>query len=386
MVKTKPFPIAGAASPGRGPLSAGALMLAAAACALALIGCLPGRGSIDVRPESLSIPCAAPGPRVSLSLCGGTLLAVYADKSTTTLDAVEVPVAAHLPEQAPPGSVIDRIDTAPPLAPRFGEHVLASDAGSAAVLYLDRESESKTVLKAAVRQASSPGWYLDILGDGIPVAVVQAGGGSFDAFWSSGALLGRRLLSAADPATVREPFAADAPGCPAGAGSFTAFDAGSRTLFSVRAGADGYACAPVPGAGPVHASLDSDGTLSVLSWEPDSRRLVLRERGPDGGLTRSMVTLCDNTDSVAMVRAGPSRALLYLFVEGRPRVAGGVGYQLSLLAPGSVLGKGGSRYRKAVLCAADGPITSFSAVASADALWVLVAREGVTLLRVGLSP
>jgi hypothetical protein len=386
MVKRNPLHTQKKAAQGRGHAPLASLLLCSAAASL-LGGCLAGRQIMDVRPESLTIPAGTPGARVSLALCGDALVAVYSDKASTTLNLVQIPLSGRLPADPPAASVIDKIDIAPPLSPLFGEHILAVHGDAAALLYQDRESDSKTILKAGGRKLSDPAWSLDILEpSGDPVALLPSAGG-FDAFWASDSLLTRSLQGAAAPQECIAPFTLTGTASMAGDSCFTAYNASSRSLTAVQREDGGFSWTAIAGACAVHSSLlSADGRIEVLSWEASSRRLVLFEqKAPGGAFTRSIVTLCDNTGSVAILPGHSPQSHVFLFDESRQKGGGKNLYQLSLIAPGSLLGKGSARYRKAVLSSADAPVSSFSAVITADALYVLLLQKELTLLRVGLA-
>lgn len=355
-----------------------------------ICGCGVGRQLIDVHPESLVVAGGTSGACLSLALAGDALLAVYPDKATTTLDMLQIPVGPHLPERPPAATIIDKVDVAPPLSSRFGEHVLAASGGTATVLYLDRVSDAKTVLKAASRSLNETQWSLDILEPaGEPLAALPDGKGAFDVFWSAGSLFSRKLWGpVSTPLSYVTPFTLEGRACSSSADGFTAFDSESNSLLAIRRSAAGFTRMTVPGAGPVHASLVSSmGILSVLSWDPRTRRLgVWEQKSATGGFTRSIVTLCDSTDSVALLPGPAASTYLFLFDESRTRGGGKTLYQLSLIAPASRLGRGGAQYRKAVLVSGDTPIDAFAAVETADAVYALVLQGHLMLLRVGLSP
>ena len=56
-----------------------------------------------------------------------------------------------------------------------------------------------------------------------------------------------------------------------------------------------------------------------------------------------------------------------------------------MIAPSSLFGLLGGRYRKAVLFSANDAINGFSAVRTSNALYVLVSRQELSLVRVGLN-
>ena len=156
---------------------------------LVLGGCSARGPFARVSPESLLLSRGPSAPFLSLAELSGTLYAVYADRATTTLDLVEVPVGPHLPLAAPAPQVIDKVDTAAPLSSTFGEHVLSANGGTVAVMYLDRETDVKNVLKLATRSTGEQQWNLEILEPaGDPLALVPNEGGGFDAAWSPGLL------------------------------------------------------------------------------------------------------------------------------------------------------------------------------------------------------
>jgi hypothetical protein len=76
-----------------------------------------------------------------------------------------------------------------------------------------------------------------------------------------------------------------------------------------------------------------------------------------------------------------------MFLFDEERQLGGIRaqYQLSVIAPGTLLGAIGARYRKAALLSGTEPIETFAAVEAQDALYVLVLQGGLKLLRVGLA-
>jgi hypothetical protein len=98
------------------------------------------------------------------------------------------------------------------------------------------------------------------------------------------------------------------------------------------------------------------------------------------------VTLANNTQSVALLPGRAPSTYLFLFDESRPQGVGIVAHQVSIIAPGPMLGALGGRYRKAVLCSGERPVESLSAVVVGNALYVLVQQGDLTLFRVALAP
>lgn len=359
--------------------------------ALTLIsgGCAARGPFTRVTTESLVLSHAPAAPFLSLAQLSGTLYAVYADRATTTLDLVEIPTGPHLPPAAPAPEVIDKVDVVAPLAPAFGEHVLSVGRQGAAVLYRDRETDVKTVLKLAARSLDQKQWLLEVLEPaGDPLALFPEEGGGFDAAWSFGLLSYRPVGRSTTQGTPVLPFSILGQPSPDGAGAFTAFDSLTSSLLFLRWAETGFVKRVIEGGTPVHASLRSDsGRLKVVTWDARTRRLVLhQEAAPGGTITSATVTLCDGTKRLALLPGLSDSTVLVVFDETQPVGAGKTDYRVSLIAPGSLLGVRGTGYRKAVVTSGDAPLTGFAATRTADALYIVVSQGDLRLLRVPLSP
>jgi len=354
------------------------------ACIALLAGCA-GRQLLDVHPERLTIPAVAPGGRVSLALTDTSLLGIFSDTATTTLDQLAMPISEHLPGQPPAVSVIDKIDGSPPLSASFGEHVLLVHDGMASVLYQDRVNDVKMILKLGSRPIAGTQWYVDTLEPpGLPVALLAGDKGSTSAFWSSGGLAARMAPTAAT--TIVRPLSASLPGSIAGPAAFTAYDEDTHTLLLARRASDTLAVVPVEGGARIQSSLaDARGRVTVLAWNDGTRRLqLLEERASPGKFSTTTVTLCEGTTHVQILPGDAGGTYLFLFDESVRR-GGATVHQLSLIAPSSQFGVLGGRYRKAVLFSAEDQIKGFSAARTANALYVLVAGRDLSVLRVGLN-
>ena len=285
--------------------------------------------------------------------------------------------------------IIDKVDISTPLPATFGEHVLAADGNAVRVLYLDRESDAKLVLKAASLPRDASQWDLDIMDPpGDPLAILTDERGAVEAFWAAGGMKSRALSGIGPTSDVLPAFDLFHRPSTSGPHAFTAYGRVQRALFAVRHGAQGSSATVVPGAGAVHASLErSDGTLSVLSWDEAARRLILQEqKSPETAFTTTTVTLCDGTGSVAILPGSSASSYLILFDETRLSGGGATVSQLSLLAPGSLIGAGRTRYRKAVIASGESPILGFAATRVADALYVIVVQGALKLYRIALFP
>jgi hypothetical protein len=354
-----------------------------------LAGCAAGNRPLPVPIESMDIPARVPGRFLSLACAGDALIAVFSDRESTTLKMIQMPVGDHLPAEAPPASVIDRIDTTPPLSPSFGVHVLAVQNSMESILYPVRQGEEKTVLKLASKSLDASQWTFDVVEPaGDPVAILPGDKGSLSIFWAAGSLLSRSYPDGTAPMTLRSPFAMVDRASVFASTGFTAYDGISHSLLTF-AGNDGSGMRAIAGAGPVHSSLlASDGRLAVLTWDAATRRLVLLEGQPgESSVSGTTVTLCDQTATVALlpVRGERSR-YLFLFDEERRRGGGGrVQHDLSLIAPARVLGALGSRYRKTVLVSGDERIEGFAVLQARNSLYVFVNHGKLSLLRAGLG-
>ncbi|MGO9309600.1 MAG: hypothetical protein ACLQDL_11330 [Spirochaetia bacterium] len=364
-------------------------VLVVAACALAAGGCALRGPFVKVNTESLLVSHGPAAQFLSLASSAGSLYAIFADRSTTTLDLVTVPEGPHLPSAPPPVEVIDKVDVAPPLSPAFGEHLLSVAGGSAAVLYLDRATDVRNVLKLATRKLGETQWNLDVLeppGDPLLLAPDEAGG--FGVAWSSGSLSYRPAGAQAAASVQPLAFKLEGHARPDGAGGFTAFDSLTSQLLALRWTGSGFSTQVIVGGSPVQASLRSSaGLLSVISWDAQSRRLLLhQEKAPGGAFSSATVTVCDGTETVALLRGRTDATFIVLFDEVRSLGAGRTVSELSLIAPGTLLGGRGTRYRKAILASGDSLIDGFAAARTPDALYLLVSQGDLRLLRIPLTP
>ena len=360
----------------------------AAACTLVMGGCAVRGPFVNVRTESLQLSPGPAAPFLSLAASQGSLYCIFADRSMTTLDLALLPDGPQLPSSPPAAEVIDKVDVVAPLSPLFGEHVLSVAGGRGAVLYLDRESDVKNVLKLATRTYGEKQWNLDVLEPpGDPLDLEPGASGGWDAAWSSGIVSRRPAAGQAPPGTTL-PFKLLGRPSADGSGGFTAFDSLTSELLWLRWTGSGFTTRIVPGGSPVQSSLRSpSGRLRVLSWDAKARRLLLHQDSvPSGTFSTSTVTVCDGTDSVVLLPGQSDATFLVVFDEVRAVGGGRFVSQVSLIAPGSLLGARGSRYRKAVLSSSEARIDGFAAARTTDALYVLVSQGSVKLLRIPLAP
>lgn len=341
-----------------------------------------------LHPETMSIPGNSHGRFVSLAVAGTSLVAAFSERETTTLKFLRLPLGPHLPAEAPAATIVDKIDVAPPLSPTFGAHVLSTHGDIIDILYQDRESEDRSILKLASKSLDAPQWNLDVLEPpGDPLAVLPAANGALSVFWAADAILSRRLPGFSPLSTLRSSFQKAGQASVYGPGGFTVYDAASRSLIVVSGSDTGFISRELPGAAAVHSSLlSSDGQLAVLTWDAQTRRLsLLEERSGAARISRSTITLSERTGTVALLTA-PGRST-YMFLFDEERQLGGIRaqHQLSIIAPGYLLGAIGTRYRKAALLSGTEPIEGFAAVETQDALYVLALQGGLKLLRLGLA-
>lgn len=341
-----------------------------------------------LHPETLLIEAHSPGRFLSLAIAGTNLLATFSDRETTTLKFMTIPLGPHLPSEAPTATIVDKVDVSPPLSPTFGAHMLAARGDAVDILYLCRESDDRSILKLAYKTLEARQWNLDVLEPpGEPLAALPDQKGTVSAFWAAGSLLSRVLPGASLVSTLRSPFQLTGQASVFGADGFTVYDAASRSLLVVRRSESGFFSREFPGASAVQSSLLSpDGLLAVLTWDAPTRRLSLLEQIPDADrVSRTTVSLSEGTGKVALLPS-PIRST-YMFLFDEERQLGGIRahYQLSVIAPGTLLGALGARYRKGTLLSGSEPVEGFAAVESQDALYVLALQGGLKLLRVALS-
>ncbi len=306
-----------------------------------------------------------------------------------TLDYLSFPDDDHLPSAAPTPSIIDKIDVNAPGPSTFGAHALAATANTLRVLYLDRESDSRLVLKMASLPAGSTQWELDVLDPpGNPLALLTDAHGSVQAYWAAGAMKSRTVTPTGPTADILPAFDGTARASIAGPDAFTAYSSNQRALYVVRRNAQGDATSVLPGAGPLQASLEAaNGALTVLSWDDGTRRLVLQEQSAVGSpFSKTTVTLSDGTTSLALLPGGASFRYIMLFDETHISGNGVAISQLSMIAPGSLIGAGRTRYRKSIIASGEMPIAGFAAARTASALYVLLAQGGLRLYRIALFP
>jgi len=363
-------------------------VLLALAVVAALSGCSARGRLVSVHPESLQLSGGATGTALSITADSSALYAVYADRATAGLDMITLPIGPHLPATAPAPELIDKVDTAAPLSPAFGEHVMASGGGRIAVLYLDRKADPHGVLKLASRATGATQWDLDVLEPaGDPLALLPDGSGGFGAAWTSGLLYYRSQggrMPAPDPPI---PLQLEGRPGPDGQDGFTAYDRLASVLLWLGWNGTGFSATPVPDGGTVSASLRSPrGRLAVASYSPRERRLLLHQQSPGASAFSSQtVTVCDGTTGVALLPGPSDSSFVFVYDEARTISAGRTAYQLSVIAPGSALGVLGSRYRKAVLAQGDLRIDAFAAARTADALYVLLSQGSLRILRIPLA-
>ena len=365
--------------------AASALLLAV----FAMAGCGLRGGALDLKPSSLAVAPRPAGAYLSMAVDAGRIHALYTDPAATTLDLVTLPQnGGALPSTPPAVEVIDKLDVAAPLAPFFGEHLMAAQDGTVGILYRDRETDTKTVLKLAWKGDGESAWNLDVLDPaGDPLCLTPDAKGGFSAAWTSG-VISRRNPAGAAGLTV-PPISLSLVGRPqpTGAEGFTAYDATTSSLLDFEWNGAGYSAQPVPDGGPVHGSLRTpSGRLEIASYDPARRRLLLHEqKGSDGGFSTQTITVCDGTSQVVLL-PGRGDSSLVIFDETRLGGTGRIVSQLSVLGPGSVLGGRGARYRKGVLSVGDARIEGFAAARTEDSLYVLLSQGSVRLLRIPLYP
>jgi len=301
---------------------------------------------------------------------------------------MRLPLGPHLPAEAPAATIVDKIDVSPPLSPTFGAHVLSTHGNTVDILYLDREGEDRSILKLASKSLDAPQWNLDVLEPaGQPLAALPEANGTLTVFWAADAILSRRLPGSSPLSILRSSFQLGGHPSVYGPGGFSVYDAAARSLVVVSGSETGFISRELAGAAPVHSSLiSSDGMLAVLTWDAQTRRLfLLEQRSETEKISRSTITLSEGTGTVTLLPAPGRSTYMFLFDEERQPGGMRVRHQLSIIAPGYLLGAIGARYRKATLLSGMDPIDGFAAAETQDALYVLALQGGLKLLRLGLA-
>lgn len=355
--------------------------LAAALAAAAGWGLGPREAPV-LPSASLAFPGIRPSPFCTLLRRGPNLTVVLADRDTTSLRVIEVPVSGPLPEAAPEPVFVDKVDIVPPLGGSFGLHAAAEVDGRLRLLYLDREKEDRLLLKRITEDSGE--WRLELVEPlGLPVAVLAAPDGEAVDAWAPDALL---LRGAAGDQVVREGFlprgqsALLDPEREPGPSGFGCWDDATGQLYVVSTGSEGVRCFPVPGAGEVFALAEApDGTLAVTTWDPASRRILLLERAAgDDVFRQTTVTVCDGTSSLFLVWT-PS-GWLFVYDEVKPAPLGRWTWELGVLSP-EPRTVGRPRYRRSVVSSGSEPLSGFRALIAEGALFVLELRGALRLLK-----
>lgn len=369
-------------------------LLPLAACAallLPLLACGRGSDGAPVRYDSLMLPAHRQGPVVSAAVSAGRLMIAYTDREYASLSVAYLPLEGPWEASRAAVETVDRIDWADGLASDFGSLLLSVDGDRENLFYLDREREGAGVLKWASRRAGSDSWQVEVLAPpGRPVAFLPSRDGAAAFFWAESGLHGASLpplqaggsarqrisvFSAAD----RFPAASEGAAAVLSAGGrigFTAYDADTDSLSYWDWKEGRLDPSPIRGGGRVHAArMEPDGTLAVLLYDPRTRRIGLYEQPrPDGPWRETGVTLADDVSALNL--QGGWDGYRFLYAERR---SGRQGEPLSVL---SLLRRDRQRYVRSVLSSGDVEIRCLSAAEKDDALYVVLLRDGIEVLRV----
>ena len=200
--------------------------------------------------------------------------------------------------------LIDRIDTEPPLTAAFAEHAAAVTARGLALLYRDRQSESKTLLKLALRLPASHDWRLDLREPaGSPLALLAREDGDVDCAWAATPGLYLRAGRASVEVLQAGIQPVGRASTAAALRAFTVFDGTTQRLWWFRLPEGPPQAGWIEGPGPVHASAErageaQRGLLAVAAYDAPSRKLALWEEQPGGRFSRTTVTVCEGTREV----------------------------------------------------------------------------------------
>jgi hypothetical protein len=340
------------------------------------------RESTVLSPDSMDFPGVRPSPFASLLRHEESVAIVYADRDTTSLRVIEVPVDGALPAGAPKPVFVDKVDIVPPLGGSFGLHASAVVDGRLHLLYLDREKEDRQLLKRVIEDAG--GWRLELVEPfGPPVAVLAGSDRSPVEVWAPGSLL---LRDAAEDRVLRERCVPHGqavlldPERVTGPSGFGFWDDAAGELVVVRNGPEGVQSSALPGAGPVFALAETpDRGLAAATFDPDSRRILLLESDAGGGAFRqTTVTVCDGTNGLFL--AWTPSGWLFVYDEVRSAPLGRWSWELVILSP-EPRTAGHPRYIRSVLSANPRPLSGFRALIADGSIFILEMRDEIRLLK-----
>ncbi|OHD71722.1 MAG: hypothetical protein A2177_01940 [Spirochaetes bacterium RBG_13_68_11] len=357
------------------------IALAAALVASAGWG-LGARESTALSPDSMAFPGVRPSPFASLLRHGGSVAVVYADRDTTSLRVIEIPVDGALPKEAPRPVFVDKVDIVSPLGGSFGLHASAVVDGRLHLLYLDREKEDRPLLKRVREDAG--GWRLELVEPfGPPVGVLVGVDGRPMDVWAPGSLLLRgetTNLVLRERCVPRGQAVLLDPERETPSSGFGFWDDAAGELVVVLNGPEGVQSSAMSGVGPVFALAETpDRGLAAATFDPGSRRILLLERDAGGGPFRqTTVTVCDGTNGLFL--AWTPSGWLFVYDEVRSTPPGRWSWELVILSPGPRT-SGRPRYRRSVLSSDPSLLSGFRALITDGSIFILEMRDELRLLK-----
>jgi hypothetical protein len=315
---------------------------------------------------------------------------VFADRGSLALVSARILIDSSSDQPFALGATtyLDRVSDMPGNDPLFGSHVYYSDGPQRYLLYLDRKSDERELLKLISWGPEGGKATIDVLPfTGRPVAILRGDDGVLEVYFEEGHRLRRQSLQpAAVEETLRGSFS------PAGTVSilesdrvhgFTAFDYLSHRLILFRRSGRSIDQTVIAHFGVVHFStFAADGTVMCLAYDQQQSHIVLFQQDQAGpGFHVQPVAPARDVRCLGML---VYRGLdFFLFSEQTDPRSGGASYRLSMLVPQP--GARNPGYRRVILRQDSSPVTCFRTVMSADSLYVAWLQGSVQFLRLDLK-
>jgi hypothetical protein len=326
----------------------------------------------------------------SLARNGSELDLVFADRSSLGLVLAQIrdDPSANPSFSLESTTYLDRISDLPGNDPLFGVHILFQEGPERHLLYLDRKTDERSLLKYIHWGSDGGRATIDVLPfTGRPLAALRGEDGALEVYLEAGRQLLRQSFKPAAAAEIlRSSFSL------AGAvwtlasdrvQGFTAYDDLSHRLIFFRRNGHSLDQTVLAHFGVVHSSaVADDGTVSCLAYDQQQYRIVLFQQDrSSAGFRVQSVTPARDVRCLGMFFYGGSA--FFLFSEQTDPRAGGDSYRLSMLVPQAGAGKAG--YRRVVLQKGALPITCLRTVSAADHLYVALLQGSVRFLRLDLK-
>jgi hypothetical protein len=341
--------------------------------------------------RSFSLGQSASVGDLSLAHSSSQLLAVYTNPTTLSLVLSEValddPKRPSCTVEPGPTTHFERISDSAEVGALFGNHVLLARPARIDLFYHDLQADGRELTKWVHRSAPDPNWWIDVLPlSGLLLAALPDGSDGVRLVYQvqqtvyvsrSSAPEKREVLAAPFEAASRGQPVEDDP-----EGSFTLYDRLSKRIYLVADGPDGLSVRAVCAGGQLHfARLVNGRTVLMVYDRARAAIVVLEEQDTPGQYKSYRITPTEQTSIVYFGEHAGSR--YYLFDEYDSTAPEERRYSLALLLakhPGAT-----PTYTKLVLAAAPRPLRACQVVQVDSCLFVLCARDTLSLIAVSLA-